>query len=72
MTQDKRRVSFKVFSLDEEPDIIAQLEQIAREEDRTLSQVFRMAFRFFLANRPSNAIIPPDGQPSADTIATTN
>lgn len=62
MTQEKRRVSFKVFTLDEEPDIIAQLEQIARAEDRTLSQVFRQAFRFFLASRPSNGTNLQDGQ----------
>lgn len=51
--QEKRRVSFKVFSLDEEANIIEQLEQIAREEDRSLSQVFRLAFRSFLASRQS-------------------
>ena len=71
MTTEKRRVSFKVFTLDEEPDIIAQLEQIARAEDRTLSQVFRQAFRFFLANRPFNGTNLQDGQASepAETTA---
>jgi predicted transcriptional regulator len=54
MTQDKRRVTFKLFTVDDEPDIIAQLEQVAKEEDRTLSQVFRQAFRFYLSNRPVN------------------
>jgi predicted transcriptional regulator len=62
MTQEKRRVTFKVFTLDDDPDIIAQLEQIARAEDRTLSQVFRQAFRFFLANRPFNGTDSRDGQ----------
>lgn len=63
MTQDKRRVTFKIFTVDDEPDIIAQLEQIAKEEDRTLSQVFRQAFRFFLTNRPVKETIPHNEQP---------
>lgn len=62
MSQEKRRVTFKVFTLDDDPDIIGQLEQIAREEDRTLSQVFRQALRFFLTHRPINGTNPPDGQ----------
>lgn len=70
MTEEKRRVSFKVFSLDEEPNIIEQLEKIAREEDRTLSQVFRQAFRFYLAGRPGGADQPPVADPPAvDTVA---
>lgn len=64
MTQDKRRVTFKLFTVDDEPDIIMQLEQIAREEDRTLSQVFRQAFRFYLSNRPVNGTNPQVGQPA--------
>lgn len=68
MSQEKRRVTFKVFTLDDDPDIIGQLEQIAREEDRTLSQVFRQAFRFFLAHRPVNGTNPSDGQPIAEPV----
>lgn len=67
MTQDKRRVTFKLFTVDDEPDIIFQLEQIAKEEDRTLSQVFRQAFRFYLSHRPMNGTNPSVGQ-SAEPV----
>lgn len=56
--QDTAKERMVTFSVIEEAAIIERIEEIARREDLSRSQVIRRAIRLFLSMSPVNGTIP--------------
>lgn len=64
----KQRVTF-VITFDDDRNVIAAVDEIARREYLSRSDIIRRALRFFLANSPSEGTVQRKELISTETAA---